>query len=538
MKFSPIDMLTAPLRAVTQAQMKRLTAIHGWSAVLLGLLLYAVVATGTAAVFAREIGRWSAGGIRESAPLEGPVDARVRALAGEVDPAFLHDVGVWAGHDDDLHIFFHDHRLNPESGLKEDYGTIFRVDGGTGTVLERHDGFVWNDPAAYATSALQQFLVDLHVQLYLPEPWGLLVTGILGLMMMAAVVSGLIMHRHVIRDLFVAERPGGRLVSVRDRHVLASSWSLPFAFLLAFTGSFFSFASTIGFPLVASVAFGGDKEAMSETLFEPPVPEDATPARLASLDYLLADSTARAGAPATFVAIAGYGRADARVTVWHRPAPGGLVPVKQEFDGTSRSFLGAAPMVGRTPSAGSALYGLMFPLHFGDFAGIFSQAVWGGLGIAMCFVILSGLRLWVRRRAGQPLWDAFGRAMLVTGYGLPLGMLTAAWACCIARPAGDTFWWTPAGFLIGAGASILAGLLVAEPARLTRLFQRTLAAACLLLPLLRLATGGMTWSDALLHGQHDVLTVDLLLIAGGIAFWALTKPAGAARPALTAEPAE
>ena len=57
MKFSPIDMLTAPLRAVTQAQMKRLTAIHGWSAVLLGLLLYAVVATGTAAVFAREIGR-------------------------------------------------------------------------------------------------------------------------------------------------------------------------------------------------------------------------------------------------------------------------------------------------------------------------------------------------------------------------------------------------------------------------------------------------------------------------------------------------
>ena len=131
------------------------------------------------------------------------------------------------------------------------------------------------------------------------------------------------MHRHLIRDLFLAERPGGRLASVRDRHVLASSWSIPFAFLLAFTGSFFSFAGTVGFPLVASVAFGGDEEAMSAALFEPPVPEDPTPAPLASLDYILADSAARAGGPVTYVGVSDYGRADARVFVWHDPAAAG-----------------------------------------------------------------------------------------------------------------------------------------------------------------------------------------------------------------------
>ena len=31
-------------------------------------------------------------------------------------------------------------------------------------------------------------------------------------------------------------RPGGRLAGVRDRHALSSTWSIPFAFLLAFTG--------------------------------------------------------------------------------------------------------------------------------------------------------------------------------------------------------------------------------------------------------------------------------------------------------------
>jgi hypothetical protein len=97
---------------------------------------------------------------------------------------------------------------------------------------------------------------------------------------MAAVISGVPMHRHLVRDLFVAERPGDRLVSARDRHVLAASWGIPFAFLLAFTGSFFSFARAVSLPLVAATAFGGDEEAMLAVLYEPPAEEDATPAGL------------------------------------------------------------------------------------------------------------------------------------------------------------------------------------------------------------------------------------------------------------------
>jgi uncharacterized iron-regulated membrane protein len=517
------EMLTAPLEAVSQGQLKRLTAVHGWSGVVLGLLLYAVVATGVVAVFAPEIGRWSVGGVRETAPLAGPVDARLRELAAEVDLAQREDVAIWAGDGEDMHVFFHTHRPHPESGAPEDFGTIYRVDAGTGAVLDRNEGFVWRNAANYDASALRDFLVSLHVQLYLPSPWGLILTGILGLMMMAAVISGLLMHRHVIRDLFVAERPGGRLVSARDRHVLASSWSLPFAFLLAFTGSFFSFASTIGFPLVASVAFGGDQAAMSEALFEPPAAEDPSPVPLADLDRLLADSTARAKAAPTFVEVAHYGRADSRVTVWHEPGPGGLAPVKHVFSGAGRLFLGQSPILGAEPSAGAAVYGLMFPLHFGDFAGLLSQGVWGALGVALCFVILSGLRLWVRRRAGQRLWDGFGRVVVACGYGLPLGMLASAWAFFFTRPASDPFFWTPLGFLAGAALAAWLGLRIMAPDRLGLVFQRLLALACALLPVLRLATGGMTWSDALMHGQVDVLSVDLLLVLAGVALWAVAR---------------
>lgn len=519
---------------LNQRQLKRLTAIHGWSAIILGLLLYAVIVTGAVAVFSDEIGRWSAGEARADVPLAGPVDVRVRRLAEEVAAENREDVSIWSAEGGDLHVFFHRHMMNPETGVLDDFGTIFRV-GPAGEILDRHDGFVWRDPAAWDASALRHFLVELHVQLYLPAPWGLIVTGVLGLMMMAAVISGLLMHRHIIRDLFVAERPGRRLVSARDRHVLAASWGLPFAFVLAFTGSFFSFASTVGFPLVAAVAFGGDQEAMAETLFDPPTPEDDRRAPQANLDRLIAASSETGGAP-TFVSIHHYGRADSRVEIWHDPSAGGLLYVTNVYEGASGAFVERRAPLGTAPSVGGTLYGLMYPLHFGHFAGILSKIVWGALGVSMAFVVLSGYRIWLRRRDGSVVWRRFGRAVETTGYGLPLAMVTSAWAFFLARPAADPFFWTPLGFVVGAALAAWLGVRTPDQARLGRLFRRILGAACLGLPALRLATGGMDWAEAILLRQLDVLTVDLSLLGAGACLWVWPIRLGARRPAL--EPAE
>lgn len=41
--------------ALEQAKTKTLVAVHGWSGISLGLLLYAVILTGMVAVFAEEI---------------------------------------------------------------------------------------------------------------------------------------------------------------------------------------------------------------------------------------------------------------------------------------------------------------------------------------------------------------------------------------------------------------------------------------------------------------------------------------------------
>jgi uncharacterized iron-regulated membrane protein len=47
--------------SLSAGETKRLVAVHGWAGALLGLLLYAVIVTGTAAVFSNEIKAWSGG---------------------------------------------------------------------------------------------------------------------------------------------------------------------------------------------------------------------------------------------------------------------------------------------------------------------------------------------------------------------------------------------------------------------------------------------------------------------------------------------
>ena len=54
---------------------RTLVAVHGWAGAVLGLLLYAVIVTGTVAVFANEIKTWSGGLLGTSEPMSQPLSA-------------------------------------------------------------------------------------------------------------------------------------------------------------------------------------------------------------------------------------------------------------------------------------------------------------------------------------------------------------------------------------------------------------------------------------------------------------------------------
>lgn len=502
---------------------KAMVAVHGWSGIVLGLLLYAVVLTGTAAVFAEEIGIWSAGHVSTQTAFERPVADTLRALGARTPAPYREDVNLLEIGDHDLGVFFHKDQM--EKGELISRGVFYTI-GKDGRVTDSRSGTGEEVFGPRNDNALSAFLVDTHVRLHVPNPWGLILTGILGLSMLVAAISGLLIHRHLFKDIFTLRARANPVLVNRDRHSVAGTWSLPFAFVLAFTGSFFSFFGTIGVPIVAMAAFGGDIQALQEAVFANPGKPDPRPVAIGNIDRVFSDAIVRAGTVPTFVSIEHFGRADAKVTTFHPPRSGSIAPMTLLYNGATARFEQVKPLIGPRPSAGGTLAAIMSPLHFGNFAGLLSKAVWFGLGFAMCYVTYTGLRLWlVRREAGARSLGWLERLLVIVGIGLPLALLVASAAFLIAMPLGTATWWTPASFVIASLVIIAAGFLWRSIASFAHLLQIATGALMLGLPLLRLMTGGPGWPLALVSEQPIIPALDLaFVVAGGWTLWRTLAP--------------
>jgi len=520
---------------------KLMVAVHGWSGVVLGLLLYAVVFTGMTAVFASEIGAWSAGHVETGSAFERPIDRTLRELGSRTPAKYHEGVDLFEIGDHNLGVFFHRHETDPDGGFVS-RGIYYQLDA-QGRVAKALNGTAEEVFGPRNDDALSSFLVDTHVRLHVPNPWGLLLTGIVGLAMLVAAISGLLIHRHLFKDIFTLRANANPVLVDRDRHSVAGTWSLPFAFLLAFTGSFFSCFGTIGVPIVAMAAFGGDVQALNEAVFGNPDTPDARRAAMGNLDRVAGDAARRAGGPPTFLSIEHFGRADAAITTFHDPRAGDLEPLTLLYEGATGRFERAKPSIGTRPSAGGTLAAIMAPMHFGNFAGLLSKAIWFALGFATCYVTLTGLRLWLVRRAAPGVRSLcwLDRSISVVGFGLPFALLAAAVACLIAMPLGSAVFWTPAGFLIAAGAAVAGGFIAPSRMVLDRWFLAGMGAIMILLPALRLLTGGPGWGTAIRAGQPIIVALDIaFLLAGALVLRrglaSVASPRSAPTPAL--HPAE
>ena len=126
---------------------RTLVAVHGWAGAVLGLLLYAVIVTGTAAVFANEIKAWSGGLLGTAEPLGQPLNAVLARLEAETPEKFREDLTVRATPSGNVWAFFHtDETVN---GVRRERGILYTIGPG-GRILSRAEGLgnelAANDP--------------------------------------------------------------------------------------------------------------------------------------------------------------------------------------------------------------------------------------------------------------------------------------------------------------------------------------------------------------------------------------------------------
>ncbi|AXM95511.1 PepSY-associated TM helix domain-containing protein [Pseudomonas plecoglossicida] len=349
--------------------------LHTWGGLIFGWLLFAIFVTGTLAVFDKELNH----GMQP----EIPASQVPQAVAAQRAIAYLQAHEPQAG--------------NWGVSLPTERSPGLRVSTGE----RRHGGGVQLDPRTGEAVAVRDsvggnFFFRFHFTLDLPRNWGIFVVGALALVMLAALVTGIVIHKKIFKEFFTF-RPDKGQRSWLDFHNASAVLLLPFHLMITYTG--LVIFMLIYIPAGVDALFEGDNrayfQAQGNTRLEQPRGLSKQPAELVDVAPLLAQAEARLGPIAGFN-IRNPNTAGARIEI--RPELGNRIALSKGqamvFDGVSGQLLSdvsewrAAPLTQR----------VMVGLHFAQFGGYPMRWLYFVCGVISCVMIASGLVLFCVKR--------------------------------------------------------------------------------------------------------------------------------------------
>lgn len=239
---------------MTLTQHRALVQIHGWSGLLFAAGIYVICLTGSFAVFTDTLLHdWLHKGLY-GLDLAAPerLDAAFEAAVASRDDEPFEEATLRLPGDRLDGVYAVHFQATKDETVAIDAVRLKHLNGTDGA----HQG------AAY-------FIRRLHTDFLMPDPIGRILGGLVGLSLLILVGTGLVVHRHVLRDLFkIRLRKKWPIVSL-DAHKLLGSWSIPFLLIMAFTGVFISLSAPYTLPALGLARLGGDVPALRQAILGP-----------------------------------------------------------------------------------------------------------------------------------------------------------------------------------------------------------------------------------------------------------------------------
>lgn len=527
---------------------KKLYTLHSWVGIITGILLFVIAFTGAMSVFGRpEIKLWANPEIRALAPVDTvKIEQLIEEYSEKVPEHYKEEVLVFlpaVRSSTRLYIMFESHHGEPQvdtelvegEQLKHNppVATIFEFDPTTYELVDEKTGLV---ESLFANSQydMSEFIVGFHADLHMGRPIGLLTTGILGLTMMLSIVTGIFIHRKIFAQLFTFRPKKTYSLLLNDGHKTIGIWGLLFNSVIAFTGAFLGLAIVVLVPAAAFVSFGGDQEKLVETFTAVPDPiiqHIAQPTSIAAAfehAFALGDEV-----KVSTMTIKGYG--DKSAMMYLNVAGGDSIAAQTAVYDSQGEFKELYGNFGRLDGYSGAILDVMFPLHFGNFGGIFVKVIWAVLGLGTALLPLTGLMLWIERgvNSASPKYSIktykhFNR-LIVGGCG---GIVVAAFLLfpanvflkyvLVVDNVGAAIWWPFFG-------SWLAISMWAFVAQCEKQFakQLTVLTAIILLTILPIdfVVSGQEMFNNFTYGHQVSLGIDLTCFAMGLYLFKLLKKA-------------
>ena len=396
--------------------------LHTWFGLVIGFVLIVVFFFGSLSVFDREIDRWAipetrfdpqpmpsfddlllpafrkiepdAGRLRgqhghaarpgerpdDAAPVELPAD-EYWAYTTHRDPVLRMGIGfkVPLAKDPDGHNHIHgETTIDPRSGA------VVRAD-------QLKIGSDWFYPMHYSLNWQWKNL-------------GIFLVGLAALVMLAALVSGVVIHRKVFREFFTFRPKKHTQRSALDLHNMTGVVALPFHFFFAFTGLVI-FAAFYFLP-VSQFQLKGlhDQHEVMEAQ-ETGLPHEAAgvPAPLASVDTMVAEAKRRWAArdmagEVGFLVVHHVGDANSYVSVYRAGSDRvALVGEGIHFKGSTGELLREDPPRSPVSEVNEFLTGL----HLQHFEHWFLRWLYVLGGLLGCVCIATGFVFFVEKRKQQ-----------------------------------------------------------------------------------------------------------------------------------------
>jgi uncharacterized iron-regulated membrane protein len=467
---------------------RAMLAGHSALGLAFAALIYIVCLSGTLAVFVLEFKRWeqpSAPLVFEEPATEAIENAMRAAFSDAKKDSKTPDLFVaWDGsRTPHFGVSVHDHGADIDRDWLAD---------AKGNLVE---------PAAAPWS---EFLARLHINLHIPQTYGLFIVGLTGVALLSSLISGLLSHPRIFRDAFSFRIGGSRRLQEADLHNRLGVWGLPFHIVVSLTGALLGLSVLI-IGVLALAAYQGDSEKAFGELIGPQAGKDLSAAALPDLGAMIARVRKdHPGAVFSSVHVEHAGTAG-QMTHLSMQTPGHLSSANPYYFDGSGALVGDGGL--ESGSVGQQILGALQPLHFGWFGGMTVKIVYGVLGLALTIVTHTGVTIWLHRRREKgdptPFWERIWGAL---AWSQPFALATAAVVA-----------------IAGAPALVLQGYLVCFAAALGIGYVSPDETACA--RILRLLSGAALCAVAALHiatfRGHDVTDpmgwiIDGVLVAGGL----------------------
>jgi uncharacterized iron-regulated membrane protein len=376
---------------LTATSIRRWSWVHKWSSLVCTVFMLLLCITGLPLIFHHEIGHLLGTEVEAPAmPADTPRASldRVIATAQALHPERV--VQFVSQPEDDNGLWFV--TLTPTPDPTEDFKSV-AVDARTAAVLAQpkfDEGFMY-------------VMFKLHVDLFAGLP-GKLFLGFMGLLMLVAIVSGVVLYAPFMRklDFGTVRRARQPRLKWLDLHNLLGIVTLVWAFTVGATGMINTWADLI----IKYWQHDQLSTLLAPYKGQPPVPPAERGSLQAALDAAL---VAAPGNKLSFIAFPG--------TAFSSPHHN-TVFLRGNTALTSRLLTPVLVdarngTVTAKPDLPWYLTALLVsqPLHFGDYGGLPMQILWALLDIATIIVLGSGLYLWVKRGQPQSLAQEAGVAL-------------------------------------------------------------------------------------------------------------------------------